>query len=189
LPGGDMKRKAISLLFFLLIVLISNSYTMGVEKQILQKTQPKDSISIEWHKYDKGLDKAKSGNKHIFLFFRTKLCKWCNMMEKTIFVDKDVIHRLNKDFVSIKIDMDSDGKAIELKGKKVSDRDIAQMYNIFSYPYSIFLEPDQKNIGVLPGYVETIDFLLLLEYIGDNHYKKEKFEDFLKRKKQEAKKK
>lgn len=187
--GGDVKRKIVSLLFSLLIILLANSYAMGAEKQVPPRTQTKDSLTIEWYKYDKGLDKAKSKNKHIFLFFRTRLCKWCNAMEKKIFVDKEVVHRLNNDFISIKIDIDSSDKVMELKGKKISDQDVARMYNVFSYPYSVFLEPDQKNIGVLPGYVETNDFLLLLEYIGDNHYKKEQFEDFLKRKKQEAKKK
>ena len=184
-----MKRKLVNLLFSILIILVSNSYTMGVEKQISQKAKPADSLSIEWYKYDKGLDRAKSKNKHIFLFFRTRLCKWCNVMEKKVFVDKEVVRRLNKDFVSIKVDLDSSDKVMELKGKKISDQDVARMYGVFSYPYSVFLEPNQKSIGVLPGYTEPENFLLLLEYIGDNYYKKEKVEDYFKRKKQEAKKK
>jgi thioredoxin-related protein len=184
-----VKRKTVSLLFFLLIILISNSYTMSAEKQIPPKTQTKNPLSIEWYKYDKGLNRAKSKNKHIFLFFRTRFCKWCNVMEKKTFVDKEVVHRLKKDFISIRVDLDSSDKVMELKGKKISDQDVARMYNVSSYPYSIFLEPDQSNIGVLPGYTETENFLLLLEYIGNNHYKKEKLEDFFKRKKQESNKK
>ena len=167
---------------------------MSQEKQVLKKveqrtTQQKDSLSIEWYKYDKGLIKASSNNKYIFLFFRTRFCKWCNTMEQKTFLDKEVIRRLDKSFVCIKVDIDSDDKTMELKGKRISDRDVAFMYNVFGYPYSVFLESDQKSIGVLPGYVPTSDFLLLLEYIGDSHHKKEKFEDFLKEKRQEAKKK
>lgn len=169
------------------ILLSSGSCCVAGEKKTVGKAAPRDSVSVEWYKYDKGLAKAKAENKHIFLFFRSKWCKWCNLMEKKTFTDQGVVNRLNKNFIPIKIDFDSRSKDMDLSGKKISDSNVAEMYNIFSFPYLVFLEPDQANIGVLPGYAEGKDLLLILEYVGDNHHKDKSFEEFLKVKKEKGK--
>ena len=182
-----MKARYGWMMLLIAIFIISGSYCIAAEGKIVKEIGQKDFVSIEWYKYDKGLAKAKAENKHIFLFFRSKWCKWCNLMEKKTFTDQEIVNRLNKSFIPIKIDLDSKNKDMDLNGKKISDNNVAEMYNIFSFPYLIFLEPDQSNIGVLPGYVEAKDLVLILEYVGDNFHKDKAFEQFLKEKKEKGK--
>lgn len=184
-----MKKAIIGLLSLAIVILLSSSGGIAGEKKDVSKTDVKDSLVIDWYKYDKGLEKAKSDNKYIMLFFRTRFCKWCNLMERTSFADREVIRRLRDDFTCIKIDLDVNDKVMELGGNKISNRDVAGMFGVLAYPYFVFLDPDQNNIGVLPGYIEKSNFVLVLEYIADHHYKKEKFGEFLKRKKGKTKEK
>ncbi len=185
-----MRKSLGRLILLVMIVLLSGSHPVaGENKKNISKAESKDSLSIQWYRYDKGLEKAKSEKKFIMLFFRTKFCKWCNLVEKTTFVDREVVRRLGNDFVSIRMDIDSGDKSMQVGGRKASDRDVAGMFGVFSYPYFVFLDKDQENLGVLPGYIETANFLLLLEYVGDKHYKKQKFGEFLKEKKGKTKEK
>ena len=184
-----MKARHSLLIFSIVIFLFFNPWALAGERQVPKEVENEDSLSIKWYKYDQGLTQAQSEDKRIFLFFRSRWCKWCNIMERTTFLDEGVIHRLNNDFVPVKLDIDSKKRTMELEGKKISDKDVAKMYNVFSFPYIVFLDSNQSNIGVLPGYIETGDFSLILEYIGDGHYQDESFKEFAKRKKEKTKKK
>ena len=57
---------------------------------------------IHWAKdFDSGIAKAQKENKPVLFVFSRHTCKYCVILEKTTFADKQVIEALNRDFVSI----------------------------------------------------------------------------------------
>ncbi|MDF1883856.1 thioredoxin family protein [Sulfurimonas sp. SAG-AH-194-C21] len=57
---------------------------------------------IVWAKdFQSGILEAKKQNKPILFVFSRHTCRYCVVLEKTTFADKQVIQTLNKDFISI----------------------------------------------------------------------------------------
>ena len=67
------------------------------------------------------------------------------MKEKT-FSNPDVISKINKDYITVFIDINENSQ-------------IAAKYKIFGTPTTIFLDSNQKQIGKIEGFVDANEFL------------------------------
>ncbi len=121
---------------------------------------------IKWLKYEEGLARAQSENKHVFLYFHANWCRICAKMKKETFTDAQLIAYLNKNFISIMVDTDKEKK-------------IAGAYGVRYLPTNWFLEPDSSKISMLPEYVDAKKLLTILKYIKTGSYKKMSFKDFI----------
>jgi uncharacterized protein len=64
------------------------------------KTNP-----VDWYPWsDEAFEKAKQGDKPVFLSIGYSTCHWCHVMEKESFEDEEVASLLNDSFISIKVD-------------------------------------------------------------------------------------
>jgi uncharacterized protein len=60
---------------------------------------------VDWYPWgDEALTRARTEDKPIFLSIGYSTCHWCHVMEHESFVDGEIAARLNRDFVSIKVD-------------------------------------------------------------------------------------
>ncbi len=60
---------------------------------------------VDWYPWsDEAFEKAKNENKLIFLSIGYSSCHWCHVMENESFNDEQVAEKMNKTFVSIKVD-------------------------------------------------------------------------------------
>ncbi|MTI86060.1 MAG: thioredoxin domain-containing protein [Firmicutes bacterium] len=60
---------------------------------------------VDWHSWsEEAFEKAGHEDKPIFLSIGYSTCHWCHVMERESFEDKEVARKLNKDFISIKVD-------------------------------------------------------------------------------------
>ncbi len=60
---------------------------------------------VNWFPWcNEALEKAKNENKLIIISIGYAACHWCHVMEKESFSNADVAEKMNRDFVSIKID-------------------------------------------------------------------------------------
>ncbi|HIC99310.1 MAG TPA: DUF255 domain-containing protein [Pyrodictiaceae archaeon] len=60
---------------------------------------------VDWYVWSKQtLDKAKSENKLLFVSVGYFACHWCHVMQRESFSDSDIAKKLNKHFVSVKVD-------------------------------------------------------------------------------------
>ena len=74
------------------------------------------------------LDQAKQERKLVFVDFYTDWCLPCRLMEKDVFMDRDLGNFFNENFINYKVDAE--------KGNGVN---LAQIFDIKAYPTLLFL--------------------------------------------------
>ena len=125
---------------------------------------------ITWYDYDAGLVKAKAEDKHIFINFTTSWCGYCKKMNKSTFIEPEIVTMLNSNFVAIMVDGDSRHE-LDIDGYKITERDLTKKeYGVGSYPLYFFLKPDGEKLGALRGYQFKDQLMQYLTYVNDRKY-------------------
>jgi uncharacterized protein YyaL (SSP411 family) len=95
---------------------------------------------VDWYPWgEEALARARQEDKPIFLSIGYSTCHWCHVMEHESFVDQEIAARLNRDFVSIKVDREE-------------RPDVDRVYMAFvqattgsgGWPMTVFLTPGLK---------------------------------------------
>ncbi len=98
------------------------------------------------------LKQAKSQNKLVFLDAYTTWCAPCKKMDKEVFPLKNVGEFYNKNFVSIKMDMEKgEGKAL------------AEKYKIVAFPTFLYVNPQGEVLHREAGYRDDAEMIALGE--------------------------
>jgi thioredoxin-related protein len=137
---------------------------------VMTTTFPSQSLSaetIKWHSYDEGMSLGKSQQKKIFINFFAEWCGYCVKMDKSTFVDPEIVSYLNKNFIAIKVDSDRQGA-------------VASRYKVRGLPSSWFVSDNGEQIGNYPGYIPAGNLLPILKFIHTDSYKQMAFKDFMK---------
>lgn len=138
------------------------------------------SQELVWKPFDKGLKDAAAMKKYAFVDVYTDWCGYCKMMESTTLKAKPVLAELEKNFVSIKFNAESDDQ-VTWKGKKVAMRDLSMSWGVEGFPTMLFLNSKGEIIGSFASYAEADLMINLLKYISSGaRERKVSFEDFLK---------
>jgi thioredoxin-related protein len=136
---------------------------------------------VEWKTFDKGLKDAQTSRKYSFVDVYTQWCGYCKLLEKNTLTHKAVQAELGKNFVSIKLDAESD-EEIVWQGKKMSKRELAARWGVEGFPTMLFLNSKGEIIGSFPSYAEADLMINLLKYISSGaRERKVSFEDYLKK--------
>jgi len=133
--------------------------------------------AVHWRDLDDALAEAKSSNKIIVADVYTDWCGWCKRMDRDTYSKPDVQAYLDKSFVPVKLNAEADTRVHYAKGE-YSYRELAAGFGINSYPTTLFLAPDGKHLASAPGYMKAADFLSVLRYFGDGHYKNQSFKEY-----------
>jgi thioredoxin-related protein len=99
-------------------------------------------------------------------------------MDANTYADKSVADYLNKNYVLIKLNPEKDGDVM-YDGKKFSAAEFSQGMGVNGYPATLFLKSNGQPITLLPGYSEADMFMHVISFIGEDHYEKKKFADYL----------
>ncbi len=141
---------------------------------------PQSQKGSEWVSFDEAVERAKDENKKLLVDVYTDWCGWCKKMDKEVYTDPSVVSLLSSHFITVKLNAES-SRQITYKGTKLTERNFAAAVGVTGYPSTIFFEPDAKPITLLPGYVPANRFTTILQYIGEDHYKKISFDDYAKK--------
>lgn len=133
-----------------------------------------------WQDYQAGLSQAKQEGKYVVIDFWTTWCHWCKVMDKETYTDDEVIRRLDKDFVMVKVNAES-GEAQGSDPDAPTGRELAREYGVNSYPTTWFIDSDGEKIAPLPGYVEPKQFILVLDFVSSGAYQSQTFQEFQSR--------
>ncbi len=131
----------------------------------LSCTDAKTSVSFP--EYEKALGSAKKDGKPVMLYFSSRHCPYCALMEQDTLSDKEII-KILAGFHVVRISAEG-------------NRALVKRYSVNVYPTFWFLEGSGKRIVETPGYIEKPMFKRLLEYVKGNHYKTQDLYQYMKR--------
>jgi thioredoxin-related protein len=122
---------------------------------------------IQWRTYTEGMELRQAEGKKVFLNFYAEWCQYCKIMEKETFHNTAVIAYINRNFIPIKVNSDTDQRT-------------AALFHVTGLPSTWFLSETGERIGNRPGYISPSELLPILKYIGSDSYQKMSFSSFLK---------
>ena len=114
------------------------------------------AVDLQWSSsYKEALSLAKKEKKNVMLLVTSESCGWCRKLERTTLKDKNVVERLNKDYIVVHATR--------------GDLTYPEVLKVGSVPASFFLDANGKLIiRKVVGYWSTEDYL---SYMDDVDYK------------------
>ncbi len=171
-------KKTVVLLFVLFIA------TMSVKSQDKKET-------IKWMSMEEALELQKENPKKIFVDVYTHWCGWCKKMDKSTFLNQEVIKSINANYYAVKFDAEMK-EPITFNGQEYvntnpSGRRSAHqlaaklLNNRLSYPSFVLLNNDLNTLTILKGYLKPNQIIPVLDYLGNDLQDTDtKWEDYLK---------
>jgi len=158
--------------------------TAGKSEEASKETaKVENKVEIEWMSYDEGMAKAKKEDKHVLIDFYTTWCGWCKKMDKTTFMDAAVVKAVSDNMIAIKINAESNSPVVH-ETQTITQRELSgKIFGVRGFPTYWFVDPEGQRLFPVSGYRLAPDFLNLVEYVGESHYKKASFASFLEAKK------
>lgn len=132
---------------------------------------------VHWRDFGSALTEAKSSGKIIVADVYTDWCGWCRRMDRDTYSKPDVKAYLGQSFVPVRLNAEADTR-VHYAGGDYTYRELAAGFHVTGYPSTIFLAPDGKHLATAPGYMKAEDFLSVLRYFGDGHYKSQTFQQY-----------
>lgn len=163
-----------------LLVLIS---IVGVQAQ----TEETHAGPVKWLTFEQAVELSKKEKKLIFIDVYTTWCGPCKMMDKRTFADAEVAKILNTNFYPVKLnaeqreDITFDGntfKFVPSGGSGYHQLAAALLNNKLQYPSFVFMTEDLKIMQALAGFHQAPDFHKIVQFIGEGHFKKMKWDQW-----------
>lgn len=152
-----------------------------------EKSVTSENAAVKWMTFEEAVQKSKTEKRKIFIDVYTDWCGWCKVMDKKTFNDPSVAKILNEKFYPVKFNAEqredivfngNTFKFIENGGRGTHQLAVALLNNQLSYPTVVFLDEEFKMIQPLPGYRQAPEFHKIAQFIGDDHYKTVKWDDW-----------
>jgi len=130
---------------------------------------PASAEGINWVSYPEGITRAARLQRPVMVFFFSRTCRVCSVMEEKVFSRPEIAGYLNSSLVPVRAEIAREGKLVA-------------RYGISRSPVIYFLRPDSTTIDFLSGYVEPDKFLEVIRYVGEGNYSKMNFGEYLEKK-------
>ncbi len=144
---------------------------------------------IEWISFEEAIERNKKEPKKIFIDVYTDWCGWCKRMDQTTFKNEVISKLVSEHYYAVKLDAEQK-EAIEFDGNTFKfvangrrgyhELAAALLQNKLSFPTVVFLDEQMRMIQPIPGYQQPQSLAPILQYIGEDHFKKTSWEDFQK---------
>ena len=95
------------------------------------------SDALKWTSFSEGLELARKDKKYIFMDFSADWCTYCRLFENTTLTHPEVIKELLNNFISIKVDTDSQDK-IMWEGQPITFKSLGTKLGISELPTLVF---------------------------------------------------
>jgi len=142
---------------------------------------------VKWYTIEEAFKLTKSEPRKILIDVYTDWCSWCKVMDSKTFSNKLIAEYINTKFYPVKFnaeqknDVTLNGKTYKFvaSGQRGYHELAAQLLNgKLGYPSVVFLDEQTRMIQPIQGYIQAKEFDEIIKFIGDEHYKNQKWEDF-----------
>ena len=150
-------------------------------------TQEAEQSPVRWMSFEEAMERSKMEKRKIFIDVFTDWCGWCKVMDKNTFSEAAVAKILNEKFYPVKFDAEQTNdivfngttfKFIPSGNKGVHQLAMALLNNQMSYPTVVFLDEEFRMIQPLAGYQKAPEFHKIIQFIGEDYFKKMKWTEF-----------
>ncbi len=149
--------------------------------------QENQETPVKWMSFEQAIEKSKTEKRKIFIDVYTDWCGWCKVMDKNTFSETQVAKILNEKFYPVKLDAEQKEdivfngttfKFIPSGNNGTHQLALALLNNQLSYPTVVFLDENFRMIQPLQGYQKAEDFHKIIQFIGEDHFRKMKWVDW-----------
>lgn len=141
--------------------------------------------TVQWMSLGEAMEKMKTEKRKVFIDVYTDWCGWCKVMDRKTFNDPKVAEMLNKNFYSVKFNAEQkedivfQGRTFKYMEKgNYHQLAAALLNNQLSYPTVVFLDENLNGVMPLPGFREAPEFHKIAQFIGEGHYKTQKWNEW-----------
>lgn len=141
--------------------------------------------TVNWLTFEQAVEKSKTEKRKIFIDVYTDWCGWCKVMDKNTFSEPLIAKILNEQFYPVKFDAEQKEdvvfngntfKFVAYGNKGSHQLAMALLNNQLAYPTVVFLDEEFRMIQPLQGYQKAPEFHKVIQFIGFDHFKTEKWE-------------
>ena len=124
---------------------------------------------------------ANAAGKDLVVYFGQKRCAYCHRLMNVNFGLEDIVEYTRRHFTITPIDIWGVDEVTDLDGNVLTERDFALREQTNFTPSLVFYDETGHEALRLRGYYPPYQFRAALEYVADDHYKRESFRDYLAR--------
>lgn len=173
----------------LLAVALSASAARGDSDPQSFNDRPRDELLSypEWFNdpfldLQADLDAAREAGKGLILYFGQKRCAYCHqLMDVNFGSETDIVEYTRRHFDVTPFDIWGVAEVTDLRGRTMTERGFALRQQADFTPTLIFYNASGEEVLRLRGYYPPYQFRAALEYVADEHYRRESFRDYLAR--------
>ena len=175
---GNMKK--LLLVCFLMVLGVAQLAVPG-------EAIGQEAVTVKWLTFEDAVERSKTEKRKIFIDVYTDWCGWCKVMDKKTFNEPAVAKVLNEKYYPVKFNAEqredvvfngTTFKFIEYGGRGTHQLAAALLSNQLSYPSVVFLNEDFAIVHVMKGYRQAPEFHKMAEFIGGDHYKSVKMDQW-----------
>lgn len=142
---------------------------------------------INWVTFEEAIELNKEEPKKLLIDMYTDWCGWCKKMDKATYENSKVIEAINKNYYAVKFNAEQkepvtfDGHTFKFvaSGRRgYHELAAALTNNKLTYPTTVFMDEQVRIIQPIAGYMGPDDFLPIVTYIGEDHFKETTWEEY-----------
>lgn len=119
--------------------------------------------------------------KGLIVYFGQKRCPYCHMLLKGNWGQAEIASYTQKHFNVVPVDIWSIEEVTDPKGETLTQREYALRENTDFTPSLLFYDKNGDLVMKLRGYYPPYQFMAALQYVVEEHYKRESFKVYLAR--------
>jgi len=148
---------------------------------------PEKTEEVKWLTFQEAIALHKENPKKILIDLYTDWCGWCKVMDEKTYSQVEIANYINENFYPVKFnaeqkeEVEFNGHTFEFvpSGRRGYHQLAAALTNNkLSYPTTVFMDEELRIIQPIAGYLKAKQMEPILLYIGDDHFKTTKWEEF-----------
>ncbi len=157
--------------------------------KIDKSLKPDTTGKVDWLESDTILEMSKLHKKPIFVYFYTKWCISCKVMDRTSFGNSKLADILNEHYYSVKIDAANEkninfmGKTYKGTGINSPNEIVKTFFNNYQMPAILIFDENHKLRSRINGYLLSEQLIPLTTFFYKKLYNKMSFQEYMKQQK------